>query len=72
MSEQLLRDLEIGEDLQTEIRETLEHNNQSYFDWCDISDRGEIRTRLNLPLHIIWDGRRYNLVGDMTPIAGIP
>ena len=29
----------------------------------------KIKTRLNLPLHMIWAGRRDNMVGDMTPLA---
>ena len=28
-------------------------------------------TILNLPLHMIWVGRRDHLVGDMTPLAGM-
>ena len=34
MSEQLVRDLAIEEALQEEIKDTLEHNNQSYGEWC--------------------------------------
>ena len=34
--------------------------------------RNKIRTRLNLPLRVIWAGRRDHLVGDMTPIVGMP
>ena len=29
------------------------------------------RTRLNLPLHMIWPDRRNHLVGDMTPLEGM-
>ena len=29
-------------------------------------------TRLNIPLYMIWAGRRDNLVGDMTPLVGMP
>ena len=32
----------------------------------------KITTRLKLPLHITWDGRRYHLVGDITHLAGMP
>ena len=39
MAERLVRDLAIEEALQTEIKEISEHNNQSYVDWCDISDK---------------------------------
>ena len=38
MSEKLVRDLAIEEALQNEIKETLEHNNQSYVNWCALSD----------------------------------
>ena len=48
MAERLVRDLLIEEDLQEEIKDTLEHNNQSYIDWCDLSDK-EKKTRTNLP-----------------------
>ena len=38
MAERLVRDLAIEESLQIEIKTTLVHNNQSYVQWCDISD----------------------------------
>ena len=38
MTERLVRDLTIEQALQEEIKDTLEHNNQSYGDWCDLSD----------------------------------
>ena len=38
MAEPLVRDLEIEEALQIEIKATLEHNNQSYVQWCALSD----------------------------------
>ena len=72
MAERLVRDLAIEEALQDEIKDTVEHNNQSYIDCCAISDKGKIRTSLNLPLHMIWAGRRDHLVGDITPLAGMP
>ena len=34
--------------------------------------RKKIRTRLNLPLHMIWAGIRDHMVGDMTPRVGMP
>ena len=34
MAERLVRDLAIEEVLQEEIKDTLEHNNQSYGQWC--------------------------------------
>ena len=48
MAERLVRDLVIEEALQKEIKDTLEHNNQSYFYWCAISDKDKNRTRINL------------------------
>ena len=39
MAEQLVIDLAIDEDLQTEIKETLENNNQSYVNWCSPSEK---------------------------------
>ena len=36
MAKRLVRDLAIEEALQEEIKYTLEHNNQSYGDWCVI------------------------------------
>ena len=33
MAERLVRDLAIEEDLQEKIKDTLEHNNQSYGEW---------------------------------------
>ena len=72
MIERLVRDLAIEEALQEEIKDILEHNNQSYVDWGALSDKEKITTRLNLPLHMIWDGRRDHMVGHMTPLAGMP
>ena len=39
MTERLVRYLTIEQALQEEIKDTLEHNNQSYGDWCDLSDK---------------------------------
>ena len=72
ISEWLVRDLEIEEALQTEIKETLEHNNKSYLNWCALSDKGKKITRLNLPLHMICSCRRDHLVGYMNTLAGMP
>ena len=62
----------IEEALQDKIKYTLEHNNKSYVDWCALSDKEKRRTRLNLPLHMIWASRRDHMVGDMTPLVGMP
>ena len=72
MAERLVRDLAIEEALQDEIKHTLEHNNQSYGDWCALPDKEKITTRLNLPLHMIWAGRIDHMVGDMTPLEVMP
>ena len=42
MAERLVRDLAIEEALQEEIKDTLEHNNQSYGEWCAQIDKGKI------------------------------
>ena len=44
MAERLVRDLTIEEDLQEEIKDTLEHNNQSYGEWCAQTDKGKNNT----------------------------
>ena len=44
MSEPLVRDLAIEEALQEEIKDTLEHNNQLYGEWCDQTDKGKNNT----------------------------
>ena len=49
MAERLVRDLEVEEALQEEIKDTLERNNQSYSEWCDQTDKEKTTTRLNLP-----------------------
>ena len=43
MDERLVRDLLIEENLQDEIKDTLEHNNQSYIYWCAISYKNKVR-----------------------------
>ena len=72
MIDQLVKDLAIEEAFQDEIKYTLEHNNQSYINWCDLSDKEKTTTRLNLPLNMIWAGRRDHLVVDMTPLTDMP
>ena len=41
MAEQLVRYLTIGQVLQKEITDKLEHNNQSYGEWCLQTEKGE-------------------------------
>ena len=44
MSKRLVRDLAIKEALQEEIKDTLEHNNQSCGEWCAQTDEGKNNT----------------------------
>ena len=39
MDKRMVRDLAIEEALQEEIKETLEHNKQSYDEWCAETDK---------------------------------
>ena len=71
IEEQLVKYLAIEEALQTKIKEALEHKNQSYVDWCDLSYKEKIKTRFNLLLYMIWVVRRDHMVVDMTPLADI-
>ena len=48
IAERLVRDLEIEEVLQDEIKDTLEHKNQSYVDWCALSDKGKEKNKVKL------------------------
>ena len=41
MAKQMVRYLENEEALQEEIKETLEHNNQSYDEWCAQTEQGK-------------------------------
>ena len=50
MDERLVRYWEIEEALQEEIKHTLEHNNQSYGDWCALSDREKNNNKVKLTL----------------------
>ena len=72
MAERLVRDLEIEEALQDEIKETLEQKKTVICRLVCYTRQGKKRTRLNLPLHMIWADRRDHMVGDMTPLAGMP
>ena len=66
MSEWLVRDLEIGEGLQTKIKEIPEHNNQSYVGWCALSGKGKNKNKVKLtvPYDMGWQkrssGSRYD------------
>ena len=64
MAEWLVIDLEIGEALQTEIKEALEHKNQSYVDWCDLLDKGEKKNKVKLTIthDMGWQKRSYGRI----------
>ena len=44
MAKRMVIDLAIEEALQEEIKDTLEHNNQSYDEWCAQTDEGKNNT----------------------------
>ena len=48
MAGRLVRYLAIEEDLQEEIKHTLEHNNLSYSEWCTISDKDKHNNKVKL------------------------
>ena len=53
MARRLVRDLAIEEALQEEIKDTLEHNNQSYGEWCAQTCEGENNTSFYWPYMIV-------------------
>ena len=48
MAERLVRYLAIEEDLQEEIKDTLEHKNQSYSEWCAQTDKDKNNNKIKL------------------------
>ena len=44
MIEPMVRDLAVEEVPQEDIKDTLEHNNQSYDEWCAQKDEGKNNT----------------------------
>ena len=54
MAERLVRDLAIEEALQEEIKDTLEHNNQSYAEWCAQTNKEKNNTFFPWPYMIVW------------------
>ena len=48
MAERMVRDLATEEALQTEIKETLEHNNQSYVKYCALSENLKKNNKVKL------------------------
>ena len=61
-----MRYLAVEEAFQEEIKHTLEHNNQSYGDWCDLSDNDKNNNKVKLTVshNMGWQkrssGRRYD------------
>ena len=53
MAKQMERDLAIKEALQEEIKETLEHNNQSHYEWCAQTDEGKNNTYFPWPYMLV-------------------
>ena len=76
MAKRLVRDLAIEEALQKEVKPTLEHNNQSYGDWCVLSDKykNNSKVKLTLTYNMGWQkissGRRYESSREHTFIIG--
>ena len=53
MTKPMVRDLAIEEALQEEIKETLEHNNQSYDEWCAQTDEGKNNAFFSWPYMLV-------------------
>ena len=76
MAERMVRDLAIKEDLWEEIKHTLEHNDQSYFDWCAIleKEKNKNKVKLTVQYDMGWQkrlyGRRYDSSSRHTSIIG--
>ena len=76
MAEQLVRNLAIEEALHTEIKETIEHNNQSHVEWCDLSDKVKNKNTVKIiaTCDLGWQkrssGRRYDSSSGHAFIVG--
>ena len=53
MAKRMVRDLGIEEALQEEIKETIEHNNQSYDEWCAQTDKEKKNTFFPCPYMLV-------------------
>ena len=53
MTEPMVRDLAIEEAPQEDIQDTLEHNNQSYDEWCAQTEQGKNNTSFSWPYMIV-------------------
>ena len=53
MAKRLVRDLTIDEALLEEIKDTLEHNNQSYGEWSAQTEEGKNNTSFSWPYELV-------------------
>ena len=53
MAKRMVKDLAIEEALQEEIKDTLDHNIQSYDEWCAQTDEGKNNTSFSWPYMLI-------------------
>ena len=53
MAKRMVRDLAIEEAFQEEIKDTLEHNNQSYDEWRAQTDKGKNNTSFSWPYMLV-------------------
>ena len=73
MAERLVRNLAIEEALQTETKKKFLNTTISHISTGVLNRKREkTRTRLNLPLRMIWSGRSDHMVGGMTPLDRMP
>ena len=76
MKERLVKDLAIEEALQNRIKEALEHNNQSYVNWCALSykERNKNKVKLTVTYDMgcqkISSGRKYDSSREHAFIIG--
>ena len=76
MVERLVIYLAISEALQYETKETIEYKNQSYVDWCDISDkeRNKKKVKITVTYDMVWQkissGRIYESSSGHAFIVG--
>ena len=65
-TERLVRDLVIEEALQDEIKIHTRKKNQSYIDWCNLSDKGKNKNkvRLTITYDVVWHKRSSGRIYD--------
>ena len=72
MAERLVRYLAIEQALQEEIKDTLEHNNQSYGDWCSLSDRYKKKNKVKLTVQYTMGWQTTRRSSDLVSVADHP